>query len=491
MSAAPIPWKHIRNILVLFAPVWGGAAVLFGVLGLGTALFSSDRWAARQPLVLRDEATGAVDRLGRFSSQTDLKAAQETLLEMARNPEVVAAALRDVGPVGGGEDESYPSTTLVDTVANRRVNVVAPQGSEFGNSELVYLKVEAESPERASDFCRALLDNLSSHLRTVRRIRADSVIVELTNSRDLTRQKLDTVLTKMNEVEVRFGSDLSELRNLNDAISGDGANRRTMEENAKELQLAELELERLNALQQLLIAGSQDPRQLLVSGDELLSSQPSLQRLKDGLIDAQIESSRLASVYTELHPRRRSAITTEREITSRMLEEAKAAVRAMKPTLVLARDRVQRLRNKQDQLHEKLSRLAGVRTSYSKLDSDAEALTQQLAEAEAALGEAQASRSAALSTNLLAELGPPQIGDSPEGMSGVSVTFGSLFAGLVFGLGTVFLIAPGPQGPSAGRRWSDRLTGRRATDHMPPEMAAQVTSVPPDGNDRRRGSSRD
>ncbi|MEP1645816.1 MAG: hypothetical protein ABJK10_16645, partial [Rhodopirellula bahusiensis] len=90
MSAAPIPWKHIRNILVLFAPVWGGAAVLFGVLGLGTALFSSDRWAARQPLVLRDEATGAVDRLGRFSSQTDLKAAQETLLEMARNPEVVA-----------------------------------------------------------------------------------------------------------------------------------------------------------------------------------------------------------------------------------------------------------------------------------------------------------------------------------------------------------------------------------------------------------------
>ncbi|SMP54396.1 Uncharacterized protein involved in exopolysaccharide biosynthesis [Neorhodopirellula lusitana] len=468
MSAAPtttpIPWKHLRNVLVMFAPLWVGSAVLFGICGVGVAILSKDRWSARQPLVLRDEANGAVDRLGRFASQTELKAAQETILEMAQNPEVVAAALRQIGPPDGGADSSYPTSRVVDSVATECVNVVAPQGSEFGNTEMVYLTVEAETQERAGEFCGIMLDNLTAHLREVRRIRADSVIVELTHARDLARQKLDSALARMKKVEIQVGSDLGELRNLNDTISGDGANRRTMQENVRELQIAQLEMERLESLYRVLQAGSKDARHLLISGDDLLSSQPSLQRLKDGMIDAQLESSKLASVYTKEHPRRRAAITIEREIAQRMHEEAKASLRAMLPKLQLSRDRVARLREQQDTLNDKLNKLAGVRTSYSKLDAEVRALTTLLGNAEASLSEAQASRSAALSTNLLTELGPPQVGDSPEGMSGSMTALGSIMAGLVFGLGTVFLVAPGPNGPTYGRRLNDYLAGRRSTD---------------------------
>ena len=57
MTSAPIPWKHVRNVLVLFAPLWVGATFLFGVLGVGYALISGDMYSARQPLVVRDEAT--------------------------------------------------------------------------------------------------------------------------------------------------------------------------------------------------------------------------------------------------------------------------------------------------------------------------------------------------------------------------------------------------------------------------------------------------
>ncbi|MCM2370599.1 GumC domain-containing protein [Aporhodopirellula aestuarii] len=487
MSSAPIPWKHLRNILVLFAPLWVGSAFLFGIGGLGIAILSSDRWSARQPLVLRDEANGAVERLGRFSSQTELKAAQETILELAQNPEVVGAALRQLGPVDGGMDPSYPSAKEVDEIAKEYVNVVAPQGREFGNTEVVYLSVEAETQERAGEFCRVLLDNLTSHLREVRRIRADSVIVELTHARDLARQKLDSALSRMRDVELQVGADLGELRNLNDAISGDGANRRSMHEIERELQTAELEMRRLESLYQLLLAGSQNARTLLISGDELLSSQPSLQRLKDGLIDAQIEASRLASIYTTEHPRRRAAITTEREIEHLMLAEARGALRAMEPTLKLSTERVRLLREQHSDLSDKLTRLAGVRTSYSKLDSEIRALTDHLARAEDALSKAQASRSAALSTNLLSELGPPQVSDAPEGMSGSMTTLGSMVAGLVFGLGTVFLVAPGPTGPTFGRRLGDYLTGRRSTDpgnHPPGQRPAE--GVPPTGVERRR-----
>jgi len=487
MSAAPIPWKHLRNILVLFAPLWVGSAVLFGICGIGIALLTSERWAARQPLVLRDEANGAVDRLGRFSSQTELKAAQETILELAQNPEVVSAALRELGPPGGGHDSSYPTSRQVDAISKEYVNVVAPQGREFGNTEVVYLSVEAESQERAEEFCRVLLDNLTAHLREVRRIRADSVIIELTHARDLARHKLDSALARMKKVEVEVGADLGELRNLNDTISGDGANRRTMQEIHRELQIAELEMRRLESLYQLLLAGSQDARTLLISGNELLSSQPSLQRLKDGLIDAQIEASRLASVYTTEHPRRRAVITTQREIEQRMLDEARGALKAMQPTLHLSTERVRLLREQHQDLSERLTRLAGVRTGYSKLDSEIRGLTDHLARSEDALSQAQASRSAALSTNLLSELGPPQVGDNPEGMPGSQTAIGSMIAGLVFGLGTVFLVAPGPSGPTIGRRLGDYLTGRRSTDpgnHPPGQRPAEGTA--PSGGERRR-----
>ena len=460
--------------------------ILFGVGGLGVALLSSDTWSARQPLVLRDEATGAVDRLGRFSSQTELKAAQETILEMAQNPEVVAAALRQIGPPDGDHDPSYPTSRLVDETASEYVNIMAPQGSEFGNSEMVYLQVKAGSPARADQFCSVLLDNLTAHLREVRRIRADSVIVELTHARDLARQKLDSALARMKQVEVQVGSDLGELRNLNDAISGDGANRRTMQETYRKLQDAELETKRLESLYEVLLAGSKDARHLLISGDELLSSQPSLQRLKDGMIDAQIESSRLASIYTTNHPRRRAAITTEREIAERMVLEARAALSAMQPTLKLNRERVERLREQHESLIAKLNKLAGVRTSYAKLDAEVRALTDQLGQAEAALSEAQASRSAALSTNLLTELGPPQVGENPEGLSGSMTTFGSIIAGLVFGLGTVFLVAPGPTGPTYGRRLNDYLTGRRSTDPGNTPVSGGPIGPPTSGERRRR-----
>lgn len=482
-AAAPIPWKHLRNVLVLFAPLWAGSALLFGIAGLAIALISSDTWSARQPLVLRDEATGAVDRLGRFPSQTAMKAAQETILEMARNPEVVAAALRQIGRSDGKIDPTYPTSKIVDQVAKESVNIIAPQGSEFGNTEMVYLRVEAESKDRAEAFCGILLENLTAHLREVRRIRADSVIVELTHARDLSRQKLDDALVEMKKVEIQVGSDLGELRNLNDAISGDGANRRTMQETFRELQSAELEMRRLESLHQLLSVGSQDAKHLLVSGNDLLKSQPSLQRLKDGLIDSQIASSKLASVYTEQHPRRRAAETTEREIEQRMVEEAREAVQAMQPTMQLTRDRVERFREQHETLTGKLNRLAGVRTGYSKLDAEVRALTQQLGQSEAALSAAEASRSAALSTNLLSELGPPQVAERPEGLSGSMTAIGATFAGLVFGLGTVFLVAPGPTGPTYGRRLNDYLVGRRSSDRG--EKDSVATPIP-GGIERRQ-----
>jgi hypothetical protein len=468
MSASPIPWKHVRNVLVLFAPLWCGTTLLFGSLGVGYALFKSDAYSASQPLVVRDEASNSVSRLGRFPSQTELKAAQKTIQEMVHNREVVADALRKIGPPSGRPDPNYPSPEVVDSVASSCVGLLAPSGAEFGNTEVVYLQVKANSQQRATAFCAALLDSLKAQLRRVRQVRADSMIEELTYTRDIARENLVEVSVRMREIEMQFGTDLGELRNLNDTISGEGANRRALETITEELNRAELALQKRESLYRLLVAGSENPQNLLINGGDLLADQPSLLRLKDGLIDAQITSSQQSGVYTDANPKQRVALAAEREIHARMRIETAAVIRAMEPMLKLEREQVAQLHFRKAELSKRLNQLAAARTEYAQIDADVRQRTLQLTDAERALAEAVAVRSAALSTNLVADLGPPQVTEQPLGPSGAALTLGSMMAGLICGLGAVFLIAPGPTETRAGRRWSDYLyDGRRREDQRP------------------------
>lgn len=98
MTSTPIPCKQIRNLLVLFAPLWCGVAILFGAIGAGYSVLRPDFDSAQQSIVVRDEATTSFARLGRCASQTELKAVQETILEMTQNSEFVSAALQQISP---------------------------------------------------------------------------------------------------------------------------------------------------------------------------------------------------------------------------------------------------------------------------------------------------------------------------------------------------------------------------------------------------------
>jgi len=485
MSASPIPWKHVRNVLILFAPLWCGTTLLFGVTGVGYALLKGDVYSASQPLVVRDQANTSISRLGRFPSKTELKAAQKTIQEMTHNREVVAAALRQLGPPSGQSDADFPSSELVDKVSTSYVSLSAPNGTEFGNTEVVYLEVKAKSQERASSFCLAMFESLTSQLRLVRQVRADSMIEELNHTRKLAQSNLDEASNRMRDIEIQFGTDLGELRNLTDSISGDGANRRALEAITAELNNTKLAMDKRESLYELLVAGSEDPQELLINGGDLLTDQPSLLRLKEGLIDAQIASSRQSGVYTNANPKQRVALAAEKEIRTRMQIETAAVIRAMEPILQLEREQVAKLELRKAELSMRLSQLANARTGYAKVDAEVRQRTKQLADTERALTDAKAIRSAALSTNLVAALGPPQATDHPVGPSGSLLAVGSTMAGLICGLGAVFLIAPGPTDSRGGRRWSDYLArGRRRNDAErnsdPQSATVQPASAKPD-----------
>jgi uncharacterized protein involved in exopolysaccharide biosynthesis len=311
-----------------------------------------------------------------------------------------------------------------------------------------------------------MFDSLTKRLRDVRRVRADSVIVELTQTRDIAKRHLEEVSARMQEIERNFGSDLGELRNLNEFDTAGSGNHQALATTREQLRLAEVELERLQALHSLLFAGSKDPQKLLIGGRDLLYSQPSLQRLKEGLIDARLKASQLSGVYTLQNPKRKAAIATEREIRERIIQETLSAIASMQPRIELQVAQVEKLKQQAATLSDRLAMLAQATTSYSEIGSELRQRTEQVADAEKRLLEAHASRSAALSTSLIAELGPPQVTENPIGPPMSTLTIGSMLAGLLVGLCAVFLIAPRPTYSHGRRRWTDHLEdqNRRAED---------------------------
>ncbi len=92
--------KRLIHALLLWMPLWLGTTVAFGILGAVYAfVIKQDLWLASQALLVRDETnSSSTAKMGRFDSATQMKAAQETILEVVRHEQVVAQALKAVGP---------------------------------------------------------------------------------------------------------------------------------------------------------------------------------------------------------------------------------------------------------------------------------------------------------------------------------------------------------------------------------------------------------
>ena len=93
-----VDYGKIRQILAKHRLLWIAPTILFGVLGTFYALTKSDTWQASQALLVRDEAVGEMGfgALGRFDSSDSLKRSLETILQIAKNKQVVVEALRQL-----------------------------------------------------------------------------------------------------------------------------------------------------------------------------------------------------------------------------------------------------------------------------------------------------------------------------------------------------------------------------------------------------------
>ncbi len=439
-NAKTLSPAEVVHILTARRWQWLAPAAACTLLALVAALALPRTWQASQAMVVRDEAAGAGAGDGRFRGLDDMKAAQETVMELAKSRAVLESALRLVGPPNGNATTLWPTAQAVSDLRDA-VSLTPPKGAEFGKTEVFYLQVKDQSPDRAVALSKAISAELRNRVGSLRDEKAQSMVAELERGVALAEKDLDHATEALSGLESQVGGDLAELRLLNAGNNGDSDLRRKTVEIETELRTARLLRQENEKLLTLLQAAQNDQAKLLATPNRLLESQPALRRLKDGLVDAQLRTAQLRGNMSDAHPLVAAAVLAERNVADQVHNELENAVRGVAVDLDLNAARIASLETQVNANHQRLQNLAGLRASYSNLTADVNQRSESLQKARRELSEAQANQAGAKGPGVITLIDGPDTGDRPVGPSRAMIVLGGLVGGLTIGFGLVFLTA--------------------------------------------------
>jgi uncharacterized protein involved in exopolysaccharide biosynthesis len=422
---------------------WVAPAVACAAIAAAYSLVAPREWRATQTLTLRPEAASVSEqRLGKFSDLSEMKVLQATLLEVAKSQGVIEATLKTVGPPKSwfAASAHWPTARDVEDF-RKQIDMRPPGGAEFGQTEVFYLSVLDSNRDRASALVAALINQLDLRMQSLRDERAQSMMAELENTVGMAETDLDVQTAKLSKFEAGIGADLAELRNLN-ATSG------TQSEVALELQAIAGERRSNDAhrreneqLLALLKAAESNPAQLVATPNTLLQSQPAISRLKDALVDAQVRTANLLGTYADDHPFVVAAREAEKLIQEQLHDEVATAIKGIEMDLSYNGDRDSALAAKTAAGRDRIARLAGARAEYANLVAAVEDQTKLLEAARKNLTDARAKHSGAHSASVIGRIDGVEAGVRPVGPGRLVITAAGGVAGLIFGLGLVFLFA--------------------------------------------------
>jgi uncharacterized protein involved in exopolysaccharide biosynthesis len=417
--------------------LWVTSAAIFGFAALVYSLVRSATWEASQALVVRNEAHSPGQLPGKFSMPDEMKTVQETILELAKSDSVLAYALKQVETT----DKNELNSTITDRdIAALRdaVKLTPPNGTEFGKTEMFYLRVKADDRRRAVALATAICDGLDARFQQLRDDKAGSMIAELQKTVKNAETELATVTTRLSDLEKSVGSDLAELRILNETPSGSSDLRQKVVAVENELRDAQNNHRGFVELVSLLQAAQQDHHKVAALPDRLLKSHVVLVRLIEGLSAARLRTSNLLGSKTDEHPLVMAAKAEEDDVLKSLQAELDNAIRIAQTEERLAYDRINILQRQLADAQIRLERLAGLRAEYANRVAAAKSSTAVVEEARRNLAEAQASQTAARTTSQITRVDLPTTGGLPLGPSRSLIVLVGLIGGLAVGFGLVF-----------------------------------------------------
>lgn len=425
-------------------------ALMIAALACLYAALKRDTWEASQAMTVRDEVVGGDNQPGKFQLEDEMKAAQETVMELAHSRPVLAAALGDAGPPAthrndaAGAQSSWPSERDIQDL-REALKLAPPKGADFGKTEVFYLKVRDRERPRAIALADRLCNRLEESLGQLRASRAASMIAELTETVALAENALKEANQRLSSLETRIGSNLVELRMLEQSPAGVSDLNRELTESENEVRQARTRQSVHHSILQLLRRAQEDPDVLVSAPTTLFELQPNLKRLADGLVDTQLKTAALAGSMTERHPQVVASRQAEQAIRQRIHNELGLAMHAFEAENELASGRVSYLEGQLDKMRGRMSDLAGLRVQYASLTRDVDHRRALLEAARRDLANVEASQAVAQKCSLINRIGTPDTGARPVGPGRTIIALAGIAAGMLIGLGILFVTVPAPK----------------------------------------------
>ncbi len=185
-----------------------------------------------------------------------------------------------------------------------------------------------------------------------------------------------------------------------------------------------------------------DAGRFVATPNRLLDSHPSLRRLKDGLVDAQLHTATLLGTMAADHPRVRAAKEAEEEIGRHLHNELALARRGVQFEIGMLADRRVLLESQLAKTNDRLDGLAQVRAAYANEVTETKNRAVLLERAEQNLAEARAARASAKAASLISRIDTPDAGIHPIGPGRLVIALSGIVGGLLAGFGVVFLSVP-------------------------------------------------
>jgi uncharacterized protein involved in exopolysaccharide biosynthesis len=433
------------------------------------ALLGPKRWRGTQVLHVREEMIGQQRRPGHFDSLDDMKTAQETVLEVARNPAVVGRCLTALDGI------ERPTIRAIEQLQGQ-IEISASNGAELGKTELIRLSVVERTPDRARILCEKLAGELEQALRSVRFKRASSMVAELEQAAAAAQRFLDEVATQIKDFELQLGAELPNLRHLIEPTSGDNDLQRTSTQIATELRAAESSLESIQTQRKLLQEALTEFHANASMPNELLTEQPALKRLKDGLVDAQLKLASLRGDYHDNHPKVAAAEEFAAAVARAIQQELAVAIRGLSDQIQIDEAHVAHLQRRRDEVSQRLRMLTEQRVVYDQLNAEFKRRDEILRDAQTAVAQAESIKAAAQHVDFLTRVGAAQVGSRPEGISKRALVGAWTIMGWLIGIGLVMMVA-GPQLQSRPARISTSETPSAGVAAA--QMGPTAASAPP------------
>ena len=403
-----------------------------------------ETWSAKQSLIVRDDLLGQSYKPGQFDSLDSMKSAQETIFEIARKPKVIRNALQQLGPPSRGllglGASGYPSEEVIEATQGN-ISFSAPNGAEFGRTEVIILNTKSGSRQRAREFTKILVGEIISKVNEVRLRKFQSMESEILETCKVAETSLEESKQKLKKMDLELGEDAGAMVAMGESSFRDDPLSREIAQLNLERRAVRSDVEQIESMLDSLKIAKADPEAIVNVSSDLTSRQPALHSLKQEMVQQKGDYALLSGRYTSVHPAVVSAkdgiYVMEKQIR---LELANAESDSMSQ-LRIATAKLNRLDAGIAKLKQRMSNLGEMRADSITLFADIKKRTEILNNARTNLAEVQGLANST-STDLLTTVDDVQVSTRPDGLGKKALMLAGGLGGMMFGMGLVMLMAP-------------------------------------------------